>query len=57
MEKLLPWKNLTFIALAIFIIFVAMFCISYHLRSDHKKFEEEKDNEKEKAVELKENLN
>ena len=56
-EKLLPWKILTFITLAIFIIFVAMFCISYHLRSDHKKFEEEKDREQEKAVELKENLN
>ena len=56
-EKLLPKKNLTFIALAIFIIFVAMFCISYKLRADHKKFEEEKDNEQEKAVELKENLN
>ena len=56
-DKLLPKKNLTFIALAIFIIFVGMFCICYHLRADHKKFEEEKDNDKEKAVELKENLN
>ena len=56
-DKLLPKKNLALIALAIFIIFVAMFCISYHLRADHKKFEEEKDNEQEKAVELKENLN
>ena len=56
-DRLLPQKNLTLIALSIFIIFVAMFCISYHLRYDHKKFEEEKDSDKEKAVELKENLN
>lgn len=32
-EKILPIKNLIFIALSLFIIFVSFFCISYNLRS------------------------
>ena len=58
-NKLLPDKNLGFISLSLFIIFVAFLCIFYNLRVNHKKIEEEKKLEDEKNkiyVELKENL-
>ena len=61
LDRLLPIKNLIFISLSIFTIFVAFFCIFYNLRVSHKKFEEEKemDNLDERGKnysELKENL-
>lgn len=61
LDRLLPIKNLIFISLSIFTIFVAFFCIFYNLRVSHKKFEEEKeldnlDERGKKYSELKENL-
>ena len=62
LDRLLPIKNLIFISLSIFTIFVAFFCIFYNLRVSHKKFEEEKeleslDEKGRKYSELSENLN
>ena len=57
-NRLLPIKNLIFISLSLFVIFVAFFCIFYNLRVSHIKFEKEKkmDEKGKNYVELKENL-
>ena len=58
--KLLPKKNLGFIALSLFIIFISFFCISYNLRAKQKKVIAEqkklKLDEDKVNVELKESL-
>ena len=59
-NKLLPLKNLCFIALSMFIIFISCFCITYNVRVNHKKVAERKRKEKldedKGNVELKESL-
>ena len=59
-NKLIHWKNLSFIALSIFVVFVSFFCISYQIRANHKKIKDEKKKGKtddNNDIELKETLN
>ena len=59
-NKLLPLKNLCFIVLSMFIIFISFFCIAYNLRVHHKKIVDKKRkgnlDEDKGNVELKETL-
>jgi len=59
-NKLLPLKNLCFIALSMFIIFISFFCIAYNIRVNHKNIVEKKRkgilDENKGNVELKESL-
>ena len=51
----LPTNNLIFISLALFILFISFFCISYKIRANHQKLVEEAKMNK-NDVELKESL-
>ena len=54
-EKILPYKNLIFISLSLFVIFVSFFCISYNLRANANK-RKRKEGRPNDDLELKEKL-